>query len=151
MKRVFLFVLVFFGIYPVFRNSEFQIAGPETASCQNASHILMRYLEKKDGTKYYYLPVQHNCGCAVAQYANTGEFVQFHYATKEFYKITPEFQAFIDSAGMDNPYYPLVKLKKLTAVKKKEPEKKEGGVAWIGVLMLLHCWGYRYRKKLVVL
>lgn len=98
----------------------------------------MRYLEKTNGSKYYYLSVPHNCGCAVAQYSNTGEFVQFHYATKEFYKITPDFQAFIDSAGMDHPFFPADKQKVAATVKKKEKpfEKKEGGLEWIAILML---------------
>lgn len=69
-----------------------------------------------------FLTVPHNCGCAVAQLTTSGEFVQYFYATLEYYKTNIEFQKFIDSAGMDNPFFPPVKIE-IAKVKKKRSVK----------------------------
>jgi len=119
MKRLILFVVVFFGLYPVLSKGKLCLAGIDQCNAQNNLYHLLWFLEKKDGAKYYYLPANHSCGCAVAQYTNTGEFVQYIYATKQYMKENPAFRAFLDSGGMQLPPNFWEKRKKVSPKKDK--------------------------------
>lgn len=119
MKRLILLAVVIFGLYPVPNKGKLCLAGIDDCSAQNNLYHLMWFLTKKDGVKYYYLPANHSCGCAVGQYTSTGEFVQYIYATKEYMKQNPEFRAFLDSGGMQLPPNFWEKRKRVSEKKQK--------------------------------
>jgi hypothetical protein len=105
MKRILLFIILLFGLIPVFENGNFKIAGVNTAYGQNADYHLMNYLQGQPGAanNYSYTVIPSGCNCTVRQVdLNTGG-ISFIYATPQYIASNPGFSQYINNQNGGNP------------------------------------------------
>lgn len=105
MKRILLFIIVLFGLLPVFEKGELSIIGGNKAYGQNVDYHLRNYLQAQDPTNNYQVS-SHGCGCAVRVTDANGHFLGFVYATPQYVAANPQFSSYLQGQNVTPPEEP---------------------------------------------
>lgn len=105
MKKIYLLIILFLGIYPFFKNGKLKIINASNLLAQSASTVLQGFLIKQNQEIYgnnghTFLPTSHGCGCEVREDLTNGTYI-LHKSTD--YHSSPAFQNYLSSSNTTLP------------------------------------------------